>query len=199
MSEIRTIVWDIDDVLNDLMRSWFDLAWLPEHRDCPVRYEGITENPPHRVLRTSIEEYFASLDAFRSSPVASDLVPNAEVLDWLERYGGEFRHIALTARPLASAAAAAEWLFRHFGAYIRTFSVVPSRFSLRGPTCDRTKKEFLQWLGKVDVLIDDNPENVSNACSLGIHGVLFPQPWNDSTLTPAETLDLLYSICYQNR
>ena len=49
-----TIVWDVDDVLNDLMAVWFRDAWLPKHAACPVRYEEITENPPHRVLGSSV-------------------------------------------------------------------------------------------------------------------------------------------------
>ena len=199
MNEARTIVWDIDDVLNDQMRSWFESAWLPEHRDCPVTYEEIRENPPHRILGITLEEYLASLDAFRASAAAAAMLPNAEVLKWLDCHGGRFRHIALTARPLTSAGSAAEWLFRHFGTYIRTFSVVPSRRGSAVPAGDRTKKEFLEWLEKADVLIDDNEENVSAARELGIHGVLFPQPWNGSSLTQAETLELLYPICRQNR
>ena len=192
---MKTLVWDVDDVLNDLMRSWLAEAWLPAHPDCRVTYEQIAENPPHRVLGVSKEEYLASLDAYRAAPAAGRLRPSAEVLAWLGRHGDRFRHIALTARPLASAGSTAEWVYRCFGAWIRTFSVVPARLQPGLPPLDRTKKEFLQWLGKADVFIDDSPENVLDACSLGMRGIVFPQPWNHSPLTPAEALDLLSATC----
>ena len=59
---MRTLVWDIDDVLNDLMRSWFTEEWLPTHPDCRLAYADLLENPPHRVLGIAEAEYLASLD-----------------------------------------------------------------------------------------------------------------------------------------
>ncbi len=50
---MKTIVWDIDDVLNDLTRAWFETAWLPAHRECRLTYEELKVNPPHELLGTS--------------------------------------------------------------------------------------------------------------------------------------------------
>ena len=51
---MKTIIWDVDDVLNDLMYSWFQ-----EHRDLynpdsTLKYQDITQNPPHEILGITI-------------------------------------------------------------------------------------------------------------------------------------------------
>jgi len=122
-----TIVWDVDDVLNDLMAAWFRQCWLPAHPDCRVTYAALRENPPHAVLGIEKAEYLLSLDRFRSSDGGRRLAPNPEILRWMGEHGHRFRHMALTARPLASAGDAAEWVFRHFGNYIRCYGVAPVR------------------------------------------------------------------------
>jgi FMN phosphatase YigB (HAD superfamily) len=188
---VLTIVWDVDDVLNNLMFSWFHTAWLPAHYGCAVSYRDLTENPPHRVLGISQQEYLDSLDAFRLSDAASQMTPNPEVLEWFRARGAGFRHMALTARPLSTAPRLSEWLFRHFGAYIRAFGVVPTRRQNGEPVYDTNKAEFLEWLGKADVVVDDSPANLAAAQRLGIRGVLYPQPWNGSTLSVAATLQTL--------
>src|SRR5262249_44798421 len=88
------------------------------------------------------------------------------------------RHIALTARPLDTAPAAAEWVMRHFGAYIRVFGVVPCRSTPTTPFYDASKSEFLEWWGRGDILVDDSTDNIESAERIGVCGVLFPQPWN---------------------
>jgi FMN phosphatase YigB (HAD superfamily) len=175
-----TIVWDVDDVLNDLMASWLRDVWLPEHPGCGVSYEEISENPPHRVLGIEKVEYLTSLDAFRVSEAARRLTPNAEILDWLRAYGDRYRHVALTARPLASAGAAAEWVFRHFGNYVRCFGVVPSRLDSAAPLYDTDKADFLKWFREADYFVDDSEENVTAVRKLGVHCLVYPQPWNRS-------------------
>lgn len=188
---MRTIVWDVDDVLNDLMHAWFTSVWKPANPGSRARYQDIADNPPYRSLGISEADYLASLDDFRLSGLARHMAPNPAVLEWLRTYGDAYRHVALTARPLNSAPAAAEWLFRHFGEYFRCFGVVPSRQGTRTPVYDRDKGEFLEWLGSADVFVDDSPANVAMAQSAGVRSILYPQPWNSAAHSVGDLLKTL--------
>jgi len=189
-----TFVWDIDDVLNDLMHAWFTEEWAPAHPACTLQYADIVENPPHRVLGIPRHEYLESLDRFRTSERARAMQPNPAVLQWFERHGAGHRHMALTARPLSSAPEAAEWLFRHFGKYVRCFGVVPTRLEDGVPRYDSAKADFLEWFGKADYLIDDSAENIAAARRLGVRGLLYPQPWNAGVGGAATTLRQLTAL-----
>ena len=193
-----TIVWDVDDVLNDLMRSWFAEAWKPLHPRCELSYSDITENPPDHLLGVARSEYLSSLDTFRASERARRMAPNSVVLEWFQEFGAGYRHLALTARPLESTPSVAEWLFRHFGAYIRGFCVVPTRLAAGLPTYHRHKADFLQWFGKADILVDDSKENLRQAAELGVRGVLYPQPWNRSSQTVQQALESLAKVAETN-
>ena len=37
---MKTIVWDVDDVLNDLMRDWLTQWWMPAHPETKIDYEN---------------------------------------------------------------------------------------------------------------------------------------------------------------
>lgn len=178
-----TIVWDVDDVLNELMYQWFTFSWLPENPDCSVAYEELIKNPPHEVLGISLETYLISLDEFRRTDRAVNMEPNPEVLAWMGKHGDMFRHIALTARPLETAPDVAHWVMKHFGAWIRCVGVVPTRSAVNVPVYDRTKGEFLKWLSCGDVVVDDSIENLAQTQALGLKTLLYPQPWNRSPLT----------------
>jgi len=192
---VKTIVWDVDDVLNELMRTWFERWWVPSHPGCPIRYDEISENPPHKLLGVSESEYLASLDEFRLSDIARQMTPVPEVLAWFRQYGDRFRHVALTATPLRTAPASAEWVMRHFGQWIRFFHVIPSpRRGEQIPIYDQSKEDFLRWWGKGDILVDDSLMNVTAAKALGIQAVLIPCPWNKSQMTLTEALDVLTGL-----
>jgi hypothetical protein len=189
---MKTLIWDVDDVLNDLMRDWFNRCWLPQHPQCPLVYGQIRENPPHRILSISLETYLDSLDAFRREHGPS-LTPNPALLAWFRNHGHRFRHAALTSVPLNMADVSAAWVMKHFGHWIRSFNVVPSprpKFP-HPPGYDRTKAEFLGWLGASDMMIDDNPATITEVKRRSIQTLLWPQPWNDNTATPAEALETL--------
>ena len=124
---------------------------------------------------------------FRVSEAALRLTPNVAILQWLQSYGERYRHVALTARPLASAGAASEWVFRHFGGYIRCFGVVPSRLDSGVPVYDTDKADFLKWFREADYFVDDSEENVAAVRKLGVSGLVYPQPWNRSS----DSLNLL--------
>jgi hypothetical protein len=189
-----TIVWDVDDVLNDLMYQWFHLGWKREHMGCAKEYSDLSENPPHDALGTTREEYLASMDAFRRSEAGVKLTPNAEVLGWFAAHGSRCRHIALTARPLETAPDVAHWVMRHFGTWIRCFGVVPTRNVEGVPLYDRGKGDYLRWLGKGDVLVDDARDNLKQAAEMGMKSFAWPQPWNDSRMTTAEILGELQAL-----
>ncbi len=192
---MKTIAWDVDDVLNELMRTWLEHWWLPSNPFCRVCYEEILENPPHRLLGISQSEYLCSLDEFRRSEMARKMGPVQEMHEWFLQYGSRFRHVALTATPLCAAPRSAEWVMRHFGRWIRTFHVIPSpREGEEIPTYDRIKGDYLRWLGKVDLLVDDSPEHVASALDLGIHALLVPRPWNRGSMGTGQLLDSLIEL-----
>ena len=192
---MKTIVWDVDDVLNNLMQTWFENYWLPLHPKCPITYYEISENPPHRLLGVSKSEYLASLDEFRLSEIARQMMPVTEVLAWFHQYGDRFRHIALTATALCAASSSASWVMHHFGKWIRTFHLIPSpREGEKIPIYDHSKVDFLRWWGRGDILIDDSPSNVSAAEALGIKALLIPRPWNRNSQTISQTLGILTKL-----
>jgi len=192
---MQTIVWDVDDVLNDLMGAWLEQSWLTCHPESAVRYEEISENPPHQLLGISLHEYLVSLDTFRLSEAGQQLSPNSEVLAWFWKYGNRFRHIVLTATPLQAAPSQAEWVIRYYGNWIRSFNFVPSKREIH-PTLiyDCTKADFLRWCGRGDIFIDDRPEDVEAVRQLGIQALLMPRPWNKSAQTIRGMLDTLINL-----
>ncbi len=190
---MKTIIWDVDDVLNDLMRIWFETYWLPDHPKCQLNYNQISENPPYRLLGIGLKEYLISLDSFRHLHAAS-LNPLPAVLTWFGRYGDLFRHAALTAAPLFAAEISAGWVMKHFGLWIRSFNFVPSRREGKNlPLYNRNKGEFLRWWAKSAILVDDSLENTDAAAQQGFDAILMPRPWNKSNLTERETLEFLAS------
>ena len=106
--------------------------------------------------------------------------------------------MALTARPLSSAPAAAEWVFRNFGEYFRCFGVAPSRPGPAAALYDRDKGDFLRWLGTADFFVDDSAENLAAAQGLGIATILYPQPWNSATHTVGDILRTLTESAVTN-
>ena len=188
---MKTIVWDVDDVLNDLMRDWLEQQWLPQHPESVADYSEITENPPHHILGVSREDYLESLDEFRLTRMA-DLAPVPEVRRWFDRHGPKFRHVVLTAVPLRAAHISAEWVTRHFGRWIRSFHFVPSPRQDDPPFhYDQSKGEFLRWLGLGDIIVDDHPVNLVAVANLGLSAVLFPRPWNNGSQSISDLLQQL--------
>lgn len=178
MHSKKTIAWDIDDVLNNLTQIWFQ-KWLSGHPKTKISYRQITENPPHRLLGINKKDYLASLDEFRLSKQFQKMIPGYEIQKWFFRYGDNFRHIAITQAPLHTANRSAEWVLRNYGRWIRTFHFIPSlRKGKTIPGYDKSKKDFLLWFQKADILVDDNEKNIIDCKEIGIKGFIFPRPWN---------------------
>ena len=176
---MKTIAWDVDDTLNDLMRAW--LAGWNRSRAGTRRaaYADLRENPPHKILCISPAAYLRSYDAFRLSGAYAALPPDKEVLRWFRQRGAGYRHIAVTSVPLRAAHESAGWVYRNFGRWIRTFHVVPSlRQGELAPAYDATKADFLRRIGGCDIFVDDSPENIRQVRALGARCLLAPRPWN---------------------
>ena len=176
---MKTIAWDVDDTLNDFTRIWFNDWWLPIQDKVTINYSQLTENPPNRLLGISDSEYLASLDSFRVSEIARNVQPLNQVLHWFQIRGEKTRHIALSATPMIAAPISAAWVMKHFGRWIRSYNFIPSeRAGYHNPEYDRGKTEFLNWFGKVDILVEDNEANLVSAKNAGFITIGIPQPWN---------------------
>ena len=184
-----TLAWDVDDVLNELMRTWLEVWWRPQHSGCMLNYEDIRENPPHQLLGVKLDEYLQSLDDYRLSGLYEQMQPNPEMLEWFEKHGSSFRHIAVTSVPRVAAPVSASWVIRHFGDWIRTYHFIPSPRSAEIlPKYDATKTDYLRWLNLVDILIDDNKQNVTGLKTTSIQYFLVSRPWNSSLLKMEDLL-----------
>ena len=189
-----TIVWDVDDVLNDLMAQWFAARdGFPRIPTVGLAYRDLTANPPHLALGVERSEYLSSLDAFHQTEPRREPArppPKCSPGSAAMAIASATSHSPRArSRPLPTVA---HWVFRHFGAWIRCFGVVPSRAAARrSPRTTHTKAEFLAWLGRGDILIDDSPQNIQQAQSLGLKTLMPRQPWNQSPLTLESLLHTL--------
>lgn len=181
-----TIVWDVDDVLNDLTRLWLTEIRAPANVATPA-YEALSENPPHVILGQSLAAYLASLDAFRQTETYAAQAPQKDVHAWFREHGGASRHLALTAVPLSAAGLSAAWVLRHYAHWIRSFNLVPSaRPGDPPPLPEHDKAAWLSWFGLADVLVDDSQVNVDAARNVGVRAMLFPRPWNADAERPLD-------------
>ncbi len=184
-----TVVWDVDDVLNDLMAAWLVHVWAPAHPDRPIALADVRANPPHQLLGIDRAAYHASLDAFRLGDGYAAMAPNPSILAWLEAKGERCHHVALTATAYRAAPSTAAWVLRHFGSWIRQFAFVPAdRPGEVLPRFDADKGAWLSRLRAPAVLVDDGPANLAAAASAGAGAIRWPQPWNGGSGTPADAL-----------
>lgn len=178
---MKTIIWDIDDVLNDLMHQWFN-NYKFSHNLCIVdNYEEIIDNPPYELFNISKDNYLHSLDIFRKQNFKL-LKPKKEILDWFEQYGSITENIVLTATPISCVSYSAEWLFRYFGEWIISFHFIPSyRNNSYETIYYKNKGELIKSLNKKDIIfIEDNEKNIREAKKLNpdIKTFCVKQPWN---------------------
>lgn len=186
------LVWDVDDVLNDLTLEWLR-SERPEDREA---YESLMDPQLHLGLGIEERDYLASLDHFRLHGGFEAMEPRADVLSWFREHGDRVRHVALTSTPLHTAPVSAAWVLRHFGRWIRTFHVVPSgRPGDDTPVLDHDKEHALRFLSLGSVMIDDRPENLDGARRAGLEAIRFPRPWNGGGDPQAALAQLTDMIC----
>lgn len=177
---MKIIVWDIDDVLNDLTKEWFTSFSLDINITCSLKFEDLKENPPHNLLGITEEFYIKSLDKFRKEQ-GHKLKPLMETLSWFERKGDRYFHIALTATPFFYVPLSAEWLFNNYGKWFNSFNFVPSKREGDGYRYRfSTKLSLIKLFRNIDAFIDDNESNIEDVSTIGVKTFLFPRPWNKS-------------------
>ena len=178
MTKLPLLIWDIDDVLNDLM-SLFCSTVAQRIRPGITAAELLTENPPLGKLGCSLDEYRALLDECRDKFLFNSL-PREEVRTFLRVHGQNFRSLALSSCPMDTAPRSAEWVLRHFGLWIQGVIFVPSpRKKIEiGSYLYRSKAEAVAELG--GLLIDDAPINVEAVRKAGGRALYFPAPWNEN-------------------
>ena len=186
---MKTIAWDIDDVLNDLMGRWLE-SYKKKTPDCKVSYPELLKNPPNEIVGISMQDYLSSLDSFRVQNYLS-LSPNPQILGWMKNNSKDFMHIAITSTPMSCAHLSSHWLFKNFGEWIRSFTFIPSKRSAdTHPAFFENKADFLKTQN-IYAFIDDNEANISAAKKEGIRAILYPRPWNSQS---ADTNQILNSI-----
>jgi len=192
---LKTIAWDVDDVLNNLMKVWLEQFWQPKNVGHSPNYEEIKVNPPYQLLGVNREEYLASLDEFRLSGRYDQMKPLKEVNDWFLENGAKFKHVAITMVPIAASHISAAWVIKNFGKWIRSFHFIPSyRVGEKLLIYDENKGTYLHYFGKADLLIDDTLENIEATEKYGIKTLTFPRPWNNAKQTIKQTLDEILVI-----
>lgn len=184
------IIWDVDDVLNELTENW-----LNSINHSLVRTKQQLISPEfHAILGWSREKYLQSLDGYRRTSFA-DLIPNGSIQAFMA-HNSHVVHLVLTATPMLSAHLSAEWTIRHFGSWVDGFLLAPS--ARAGSNSDRsTKADHISRLVSDHdrvVCIDDQPLNVETAQRAGATAILWPQPWNESTQSCDDALRQLSQV-----
>jgi len=166
--------------------------WLKDYcqkTNTQFDYADIKKNPPHELLGIGLDEYLASLDSFRMSDKALSMLPNCEIIAWMEKNGESFKHIALSATSHKTSGNGAFWTMKHFSKWINSYNIVPSyRLGENFIKQNETKKDFLVRIKVVDILIDDSEKNIADANSIGVKGFLIAKPWNNGGYTIEEIL-----------
>jgi hypothetical protein len=189
MTRRPRIVWDLDDTLNPLMRAW--LGWFGrEHPGTALpEYGALNENPPHALCGISKKGYLASLDRFRLSAEAAHMPVHPLILEWFGTRGHAFEHHVLTARPAATVATAADWVFRNLGTWVRHFHFVPAvRAEEDLPDAGSSKSSVIGGIGGCTFFLDDTAANFEGMEAWVEQCILVPQPWNRQSLGLEELL-----------
>ena len=189
MSYTPIIIWDVDDVLNCFMESW--LKHWNSKNDEDVDFFEITKNPPNKILGVSDNAYFNSLDNFRNSDKGKTVKVNSSIKNWFLINGDKFNHIACTARPISTMANQSHWIYYHYGKWIRTIHASNAQRNDNKIDNGVTKAEFIKWIKKPILFIDDSEENINSVSKIGADTLLFPQPWNKVNLSIDDFLNKL--------
>jgi len=184
------IVWDVDDVLNCLMKSW--LQYWSQESGLKIILNEIIKNPPQDILGITKEDYLNSLDTFRNSDLGKDLEVNHIIKKWFLHHGNKFNHIACTGRPIRTMPNQAWWLYKNYSQWIKTVHMTGADRDLESRKI--SKADFISFINSDVVFIDDCENNINSVSKIGGITLLYPQPWNKANYTEVEFISKLNSL-----
>ena len=72
------------------------------------------------------------------------------------------------------------WIYHNYGQWIHTVHAAKtSRNTMSNHHCV-IKADFISWINKEVLFIDDSEENVNTVSETGVETMLYPQPWNNA-------------------
>ena len=169
------VIWDIDDVLNELSARW--LEWVND----PVITDKSQLTNPHfeEVLGWNRGHYLESLDRFRAERFI-DLEPNRLVQSFMSRHT-QVSNVLLSATPLSCAPFSAQWGFVHFGQWIdgvlEKNELIDQENNLKGvffwghaPNSQSRGLEMKRAMDKLDLLVVVDPYPSATAAMAAMPG-----------------------------
>jgi len=191
MSAFPLLIWDVDDVLNQLMGAWLKY-WNHENNSNFV-LKDIKENPPNKILGISREIYFNSLDEFRNTEAGKSVQEDSTVKNWFNNHGNKYNHMACTARPIETMPNQSWWIYQNYGQWIHTIHAAGTYRELETDYRTVSKADFISWIDQKVIFIDDSEENINAVSATGSDTILYPQPWNGANYSAKNFITILNS------
>ena len=88
--------------------------------------------------------------------------------------------MACSARPIHTMPNQAWWIYHNYGQWIHTVHVAGTGRNKEMDYKNISKADFISWIDKEVLFIDDSEENVNAVSETGSETMLYPQPWNSS-------------------
>lgn len=186
------VLWDIDDVLNKLTSELIAARGIAL-RSVSSPFGDVTAWFSAQGIDK--DDYLNSLDEFRRFEYCR-LSPNKDLIPLmvqvLERGAS---NLALSSCPTPFFSQVSEWVMRHFGPWLSGVNFVPSqRPGVLSGSNLATKHDFVSLLKGPSLLIDDSLDNLAGL-NPPQSGLLYPQPWNSTTLNQDGTTNFEKDFC----
>ncbi len=186
-------MWDVDDVLNPLMRDWLEHQKRLESISSTFEYADLINPDFSETLGWPRQNFLVALDEFRLE-FQGRLEPNELIQNWFrQNHSMNVKHVALTATPRTVSDISRDWVAQNFGEFIDDFYLAPSARDTDLLPRKRKHDFYMDFKAEYRevIAIDDRPDNLSDARDAGISTLCWPQPWNGSLLDSESTLKAL--------
>jgi len=183
-------VWDVDDVLNPLMRDWLEYQKQLGSVCSKFEYADLINPDFSETLGWPRQKFLFALDEFRLK-FQRRLEPNKLIKNWFrQNQAMNVKHVALTATPRTVSDVSRDWVSQNFGEFVDDFHLAPSARDTDLLPRKRKQDFYMEFKAEYRevIAIDDRPDNLNDARDAGISILCWPQPWNGSLLDSESTL-----------